>query len=116
MAKNGKKWQKMAKIVFFYIFKYILLFNNKGTLTELIMSYAAAVVSAGATARAPARAPAPAPVAPAPVAPSPATAKNAPEPEHRCNVGHCNLCNMIRDQNGYGVLWTIDEDGNKSGM
>ena len=113
MAKNGKKWQKLFFFTFLNIFYYS---PTKVPRTQLMMSYAAAVMSVGATARAPARAPAPAPVAPAPVAPSPATAKNAPEPEHRCNVGHCNLCNMIRDPNGYGVLWTIDEDGNKSGM
>jgi len=83
------------------------------------MSYADAV-SVGAPARAPARAPvAPAP-APDPVDRSlsyaPVTAKNAPEPGHRCNVGHCDFCNMLRDPNGYGVTWTVDEYGNKSGM
>ena len=107
MAKNGKKWQKMAKIVFFYIFKYILLLPTKVPRTQLMMSYAAAVVSVGAKA----------PVAPAPdLSYAPVTAKNAPEPGHRCNVGHCDLCNMLRDPIGYGGCWLIDEHGIESGM
>ena len=85
------------------------------------MSYAA-VVSVGAKA----------PVAPAPVAPplsyAEVTAKNvpedvddedywgvAPEPVHRCNDKHCELCNMLSDPIGYGVTWTVDEYGNESG-
>jgi len=111
MAKNGKK---NGKKLFFFTFLNIFYYSpTKVPRTQLMMSYAAAVVSVGA----PARAPAPAPArAPAPVAPSPATAKNAPEPVHRCNVGHCDLCNMLRDPIGYGVYWTINEDGIESGM
>ena len=131
MAKNGKKWQKMAKIVFFYFFKYILLLPNLAALKtskpiKMRMSYAAAV-SVGAPAPV-----APAPVAPAPVAPAPplsyaaVTAKNAPKgdedywgvppkSERRCNVGHCELCNILRDPIRYKVGWSMDEYGNESG-